>query len=187
MLKALSALVSSRKARERLDSGELPNLLGPSFLPTVHGLFSFGRRSFGGHVFVSHATRHKTRILADEFCKVGSHHLAPFILNPEVSTFVPALFACCGPSNVFWAVHSVVVDSFQRVECRRFWRHVLLKREVRLGPTSAHKNAAASVQRVCRVRFVEASLHHAQPGDVQGATLARDCVFAVASTAAMVS
>lgn len=83
---------------------------------------------------------------------------------------VSSLFRCCRPSAVARLVISIVVDAVERMS-QRTWTHVAQKRSKRLSPLFTHRDAASTVIRPLRGRWIKATSHGSHPRSVLGCGL----------------
>lgn len=90
----------------------------------------------------------------------------PCVLKNRYAALVSSLFPCGGPTAVVFGVAGVVVDSVNRVACRRGGPHVG-KEGLKAGaPLVTHDYSSPAVLRVIRAAWVMTSLHHHRPSVV---------------------
>jgi hypothetical protein len=85
--------------------------------------------------------------------------------------FAPRLFDRSSPSAIFWRVWAVVINAINRVLGRRTTPHVRQEGVIRVAPSVAHMNAAASIAVIVDMARAGASGLHSLPDFVFGGRL----------------
>jgi len=82
--------------------------------------------------------------------------------DPMIPALVSALFSCCGPSTIFWAIWAIIIYTIHGMFFRRSWSHISIKKSKILPPLANYNTPTTIILKRC-VPWIPATTSHVTP------------------------